>query len=180
MVGLSFSMPELLLKIYLGEKTQTIREENPVRIEQMKRLGIQLFWKQRSKNGFRLYNTEYKEGFGLTFLKTSCNYIYKYTLLKKDYDDTEDYWSWHGVPSWDKDEIAVLDGFNDFKGLVDALESKYGNLHNKVFDLIRWNPEKGKFDKENLKIWVDTLGELDLEIIVPRMPPLWMSKFREI
>jgi hypothetical protein len=136
MVGLSFSFPKLLLKIYTGEKDQTIRVENPVRIEQMNRLGIQLFWKQRSKYGFKLNETKYREGFKIRFLTTSCRYNYKYNLSRIEYEDEEEWW--HGLPSWERGKIAVRDGFDSYRELVDALMSRYGDLNGMVFDVIRW------------------------------------------
>lgn len=171
MVGLSFSFPKLLLKIYTGEKDQTIRVENPKRIEQMQRLGIQLFWKQRSKHGFKLNETKYKEGFKIRFFTTSCRYDYKYTLRQVDYEDGD--W-WNGVPSWDRTAIAVRDGFDDYRELVDALMSRYGNLHGMVFDVIRW-PKLKKPQSSILHKWkqeMTNLGLIDLADDVK-----WMEKY---
>jgi len=48
MVGISFSSADFVAKIRGGSKTTTIRPSNPKREEQMRRLGLHLYYKQRT------------------------------------------------------------------------------------------------------------------------------------
>jgi len=59
MVALSYKV--FKEKLLSGEKDQTIRKQNLVREEQMKRLGLQIYWKQRTKECEKLFDAKLKE-----------------------------------------------------------------------------------------------------------------------
>ena len=58
MTAISFSM--FKDKLLSGEKTTTIRPLDIPRIEQMHRLGIQVYWKQRTKESEKLFDARLK------------------------------------------------------------------------------------------------------------------------
>lgn len=172
MVGVSFSFPQLLKAIYTGQKDQTIRPVNPKRIDQMQRLGIQLYWKQRSKYGFRLSETKYKEGYRIMFRDSHCGMSFKYTLHWRDYHSG---W-WNSVLSWQRGEIAKRDGFDTFQELTEALESRYGDIHNMEFDLIRW-PRLKKPHPRLLQKW--EMQMMFFKLIKSFDEVKWMEKYED-
>jgi hypothetical protein len=134
MVAISFSVPELLPKLIDGSKRQTIRKHNPKRIEQMKRLGLQIYWKLRYKDGYKLHDGIYTEGFQLLFQSTEGGISDKYKYLYRINTDAV----WELLTPHDAEDIARRDGFDSWLILVGWLEGAYGDLHNQIFDGIRW------------------------------------------
>lgn len=134
MVAISFSVPELLPKLIDGSKRQTIRKHNPKRIEQMKRLGIQIYWKQRTPDRRHLHDGIYTDGFELLFQTTEEGLSDKYRVWwGKDVIN-----DWQPLSPHDAEDIARRDGFDSWLILVNWLEGAYGDLHNQIFDGIRW------------------------------------------
>ena len=70
MVAISFNYRAFSDMILRGDKDQTIRPYNPERYEQIKRIGkLQLYWKQRTKECFKIADAELTEIFKIKFIK---------------------------------------------------------------------------------------------------------------
>jgi len=138
MVAISFSVKkEELLN---GRKRQTIRRRNPERIEQMKEHGIQVYWKQRSKEGSKLFNAELTEHFIIKFKRwksfrpTARAYpdgIVMYIKLSED-------GNWTTAPYSFMNNVAKADGFSNFEELWDCLTDLYSEQEvlNTIYDVI--------------------------------------------
>lgn len=136
MVAISFSV--FLDKIKNGEKTQTIRPYSDHRYEQLKKVlnkkgHLQLYWKQRDKDGFLISYATLKE-------------LYRFYFRKDYIPQTDDYEYFtivglgaDGRPFIDSDEeLARRDGFNSFEEMVKWFRSRYGELDGREFIIIRW------------------------------------------
>ena len=134
MVALSFSEPKHLPLLKNGKKRQTIRRDNPVRIEQMKRLGLQIYWKQRTPDGYKLHDGKYKGGFDIQFRVKTTSIIREYWLYYRN----EIYKNWTRATINEEEIIAIKDGFGSYAEMVRWFEKKHGDLNNEIFNVIRW------------------------------------------
>ena len=134
MVVLSFSEPKHYDKLVKREKTQTIRPRNPKRIEQMKRLGIQIYWKQRTPQREKLYDAEYLLSKQITFLRNHNEDKYELAFHHVG--------GWYNFTPEAKEEIARKDGFDNFEEMTQWFKNRYDEIWGKEFDLIRWNEVK--------------------------------------
>jgi len=132
MVAISFSKnPEFPEMIRKGIKDQTIRPLNEKRYEQIKRIRkLQLYWKQRTKECFKIADAELTEIFKIKFVK-------KHLIFKKS--ETE-YFNrlFYPLEPMDIHEIVTRDGFDEFQELWEALENTYGNIEDMIFMVIRF------------------------------------------
>lgn len=129
MVAISFS--KFKEKLLNGEKRQTIRKHNPERIEQMKRLGIQIYWKQRSANNSeKLFDAKLTDHFKLRFVEDATRYPF---FLFRDHGP------WAAPTDEFMDELAQKDGFKDYKEMVLWFKDEYGDeLFESEYDVIRF------------------------------------------
>ncbi len=149
MVVLSFSVKKE--KVLMGEKTQTIRPHNPERVEQMARLGIQVYWKQRSaKNSDYLFDAELIGHDHIKFYKT----VEGEPRMKMEVTG-----EWRVLGDAAMKRIARKDGFYSFRGLVDGLTDMYGEdeIYDMTFDVIRFTSPyyAEKFRLGNNVKWFD-------------------------
>lgn len=129
MVALSFSkrddFPALILS---GDKDQTIRLFNKQRFDQMVRIRkLQLYWKQRTKDCYKIADAELTEIFPIRFDEQGFIYIYR----------MEDH-EWVLATPVDYNEIVTRDGFNDAFHLADTLREMYGDITRLKFMVIRF------------------------------------------
>ena len=129
MVAISFSKkPEFPQMIIDGTKDQTIRPYNPKRFEQIKRIRkLQLYWKQRTKQCFKIADAWATELFKLKFDEVGFVYVSKgggeYVLAEP----------------MEYNEIVTRDGFKgDPIHLQFVLEDTYGDLSKMEFMVIRF------------------------------------------
>ena len=140
MVAISFSanekFPEMILS---GRKDQTIRPYNPKRFEQIKRIGkLQLYWKQRTKECYKIADAEVTEIFKIKFviyydsIGHKCITIYK--LRENSYNE---------INAKELIELANRDGFDSVWDFIGWFEQQYKNLHDMDFMVIRWKLKRG-------------------------------------
>jgi hypothetical protein len=149
LVILSFSV--LKDKLLDGRKRQTFRPRNDARIEQMKRLGIQVYWKSRSpKDSEFLFNAEMSchpistirvPGWPTPIVYIEMNPVEGYHMksVHPGYSNDDPRYI---VPMslCTRDTLAKSDGFQDEKELMDVLFDKYGKeLAGQEFNVITFN-----------------------------------------
>ena len=128
MVAISFSkrknFPDLIKQ---GIKDQTIRPFNQRRYEQIKRIKkLQLYWKQRTKECFKIADAELTEIFKIRFKN----------LIQIWDDEKQD---WTQAMTEQIEEIVKRDGFEDGWQLYNVLYNTYGEkMHEMEFMVIRW------------------------------------------
>lgn len=128
MVTLSFSVFEEKLK--KRKKMQTLRPRNEKRVEQMKRLGIQIYWKQRTKEGYKMYDAELEKTWKVAFL---------FHPDRVDFGFWDNHLSkWVTYTPYIRNVIAELDGFINFAEMYTWFKDNHQNLQEMEFDLIRW------------------------------------------
>ena len=127
MVAISFSVDGFVEKIRNGAKDQTIRPFNAKRYEQIKRIKkLQLYWKQRTKECFKIADAELTEIFKIRFKN-----------LIQIWD--EDKQKWAQATTEQIGEIIKRDGFEDGWQLYNVLYNTYGEkMHEMEFMVIRW------------------------------------------
>ena len=137
MVAISFSVKKE--KLLNGRKRQTIRKRNPKRLEQMKEHGIQIYWKQRSQDGYKLFDATLVENFEIKFSrwKRGC---YERNTDKMMYVRIGDDSEFVTAPNWFADAVARKDWFEDFDDMFDSFCDQYGEeeVLNTTFDVIRF------------------------------------------
>ena len=132
MVAISFSKnPEFPEMIRKSIKDQTIRPFNAKRYKQIKRIRkLQLYWKQRTKECYKIADAELTEIFKIKFAK-------KHLIFKKN--ETEYFTGmFYPLEPMDIHEIVTRDGFDDFQELRNVLEHMYGDIENMTFMVIRF------------------------------------------
>ncbi|MCD6331138.1 MAG: hypothetical protein J7L80_02935 [Thermoplasmata archaeon] len=128
MVAISFSkkseFPQMIIN---GIKDQTIRPFNKRRFEQIKRIRkLQLYWKQRRKECFKIADAELTEIFKIRFKN-----------LIQIWD--EDKQKWVQATTEQMEEIVKRDGFEDGWALYNVFYNTYGDkMHEMEFMVIRW------------------------------------------
>lgn len=132
LVAISFSV--FKDKLVSREKKQTIRKIDIPRLRQMRRLGIQLYWKQRTKESEKLYDATLRDVMFILF--SSDGYpVYECIVDKKKIlDDEKPFPLAHSVryiTQNEQEEIAINDGFNSLDHMAQWFKTKYGE------DLIR-------------------------------------------
>ena len=137
MVAISFSV--FKDKLLSGKKRQTIRKHNKERVEQMKEHGIQIYWKQRSQDGYKLFDATLVENFEIKFSRWKRGYTERKTdkmMYFRMGDDSE----FVTAPKWFADGVARKDGFEDFDDMFDSFCDQYGEeeVLNTTFDVIRF------------------------------------------
>lgn len=127
MVSISFSyredFPELIRQ---GIKDQTIRPFNEKRFEQIKRVKkLQLYWKQRTKECFKIADAELTEIFKIKLHRDTIGYIFIW-----DGDEKEK--KWRKATNEEFEEIIRRDGFDNLSDFYDAFHTMYGK---RVYDM---------------------------------------------
>ena len=127
MVAISFSVDGFVEKIRSGAKDQTIRPFNQRRYEQIKRIKkLQLYWKQRAKECFKIADAEVTEIFKIRFKN-----------LIQIWDENKQ--EWVQATTEQIEEIVRRDGFESGWELYNVLYNTYGeNIHEMDFMVIRW------------------------------------------
>lgn len=135
MVAISFSespsTPQMILD---GTKDQTIRPYNAERYDQIKHAKeLQLYWKQRAKEGYKIADAELVDIFRIKFDRENM-----VSMLRDDQID--DYYI--PLTPMEIQEIVSRNGFINFWDLWDALEEIYGDIESMEFMVIRWALKK--------------------------------------
>jgi len=139
MVAISFSLkedfPEMIRQ---GIKDQTIRPLNEKRFEQIKRIRkLQLYWKQRTKECYKIADAELTEIFKMMFKKVGIT-----TFFGKFNEKTQEYELMGFEESWN---LAIRDGFNSIHEMIDAFYETYGEkMYEMEFMVIRFKVEEIK------------------------------------
>ena len=137
MVAISFSV--FKDKLLSAKKRQIIRKHNKERLEQMKEHGIQIYWKQRSQDGYKLFDATLVENFEIKFSRWERGYYERNTdkmMYVRMGDDSE----FVTAPNWFADAVARKDGFEDFDDMFNWFCDQYGEeeVLNTTFDVIRF------------------------------------------
>jgi len=140
MVAISFSKkPEFPQMIIDGIKDQTIRPFNAKRYDQIKRIRkLQLYWKQRTKECFKIADAELTEIFKILLLPIRDNngQVMGYVISK--YHPSEYFTSYYlPVSQKERDEIIRRDGLTE-EEFHPLFEETYGNIENMEFMVIRF------------------------------------------
>ncbi len=124
MVAISFSV--FKDKLLDGTKTQTIRWLDLPRIEQMQRLGIQIYWKQRTKNSEKLFDAKLKS---IRVIQFSSNGYPKYIADVPDYSAPMPIQGYKTRPlsMSEQDVFARKDGFSNANEMAQWFLDRYGN-----------------------------------------------------
>jgi len=132
MVAISFSKKRFVELIQQGIKDQTIRPYNPKRFELIKRKKkLQLYYKQRTKECFKIADAELTEIFKIRFK----NLIEIWNEEKQE---------WTQAKTKDIEEIIKRDGFESGWELYSTLYSMYGEkMHDMEFMVIRFKLKEG-------------------------------------
>ena len=132
MVAISFSKKRFVELIQQGIKDQTIRPYNPKRFEIIKRKKrLQLYYKQRTKECFKIADAELTEIFKIRFK----NLIEIWNEEKQE---------WTQAKTKDIEEIIKRDGFESGWELYSTLYSMYGEkMHDMEFMVIRFKLKEG-------------------------------------
>jgi len=123
MVALSFKV--FKDKLVSREKQQTIRPINIPRIEQMKRLGIQIYWKQRNpKESEKLYNAKLKSFMYIKFDKKGYP---RYRVITDDpFGPLEIEPKLSELTLEEQKELAKRDGFGSINEMAKWFLNEYG------------------------------------------------------
>ena len=132
MVAISFSEKRFVELIQQGIKDQTIRPYNPKRFGLIKRKKkLQLYYKQRTKECFKIADAELIEIFKIRFK----NLIEIWNEEKQE---------WTQAKTKDIEEIIKRDGFESGWELYSTLYSMYGEkMHDMEFIVIRFKLKEG-------------------------------------
>jgi len=136
MVAISFSKkPEFPQMIIDGIKDQTIRPFNAKRYDQIKRIKkLQLYWKQRTKECFKIADAELTEIFKIKFMVYRRRYwIFAF---EEPYPPTI-YSGWYPVSEYTLHEIIKRDGLTP-KEFFGIFQETYGDIENVEFMVIRF------------------------------------------
>ena len=134
MVAISFNYRAFSDMILRGDKDQTIRPYNPERYEQIKRIGkLQLYWKQRTKECFKIADAEVTDIFRIKFYIDDSGTAEILALKDNQIDD-----NYYPLSPIEIQEIVSRDGFINFWDLWDALVETYGAIENREFMVIRF------------------------------------------
>ena len=108
MVAISFSDTSFIRDIIAGTKKQTVRRFSPPWIETLKRNPkLQLYYKQRSRNGFKFADAVLEEVFPIALLPDA--------ILRQDGQDL------------DSDAFAKADGFKNYSGMLAWFAGNYSS-----------------------------------------------------
>lgn len=124
MVAISFSV--FKDKLVSREKQQTIRKIDVPRLEQMSKLGIQIYWKQRdSKESEKLYNAKLKS---FMYIKFDEKGYPRYQILTTDQFGPIDFDpQLRELTIEEQEELARRDGFDSLKKMAKWFRKKYGD-----------------------------------------------------
>ena len=148
MVAISFSVDGFVEKIKSGAKDQTIRPFNQRRYEQIKRIKkLQLYWKQRTKECFKIADAEVTEIFKIRLYSDNRKQdewlggkrIIGYILI-------EDKGKWRKATNEEWWDIIKRDGISNAQDLYKAFYKTYGDaIYDMEFMVIRWNLLGGNY-----------------------------------
>ena len=137
MVAISFSEKRFVDLIRQGKKDQTIRPYNEQRFDQIKRIKkLQLYYKQRTKECFKIADAELTEIFKIRLYEQSFLVMYGMPLRRLMIFNN----GWFNRASI-KDELEIIerDGFNNIDEFYNFFYEKYGDkLYEMEFMVIRW------------------------------------------
>lgn len=147
LVAISFSV--FKDKLVSREKKQTIRKIDIPRLEQMYRLGIQLYWKQRTKESEKLYDAKLRDVMFILF--SSDGYpVYECIVDKKKILEDENPFPFsyniRYITQNEQEEIAINDGFSSLDHMAQWFKTKYGEDLTReiwgiksIFMIIKWD-----------------------------------------
>lgn len=133
MVAISFSV--FKDKILNGEKRQTIRRFTEKRYEQILNADrLQLYWHQRSKDGYLLKEVKLSRIYFLEFREDEDGNIRMWLKERKNS------LSFFPAKEWLSDYIAKKDGFDSYEDMVKWFLEHYGKdeILNTTFMVIEW------------------------------------------
>ena len=145
MVAISFSV--FKDKLLDGTKTQTMRELNIPRLEQMRDLGIQIYWKQRTKESEKLFDAIFKS---VKFLAFDSDGL-RWEVLASTWETDRNLFidpDIRELSHEEKNTIARKDGFESIEEMNGWFLKTYGSsLYESdplgltpVFMAIEWEP----------------------------------------
>ena len=138
MVAISFSKkPEFPQMIIDGTKDQTIRPYKSKRFEQIKRIKkLQLYWKQRTKEGFLIANAELTDIFRIVIRPHPLGTNLDFMIFKRS---NSDYFTplYYPMTPKEQEELVRRDGLTqeEFYGLF---QDTYGDISSMEFMVIRF------------------------------------------
>lgn len=138
MVAISFS--GLLDGVMSGRKQHTIRRYNQKRTEQMARLGLQMFWKQRTPQCRKLFDSRFVLGQLIEFDKNWWPY-WAGMVYPEIFRIEGRYWP--PPRKMTKDEantLAVKDGFRNVEEMQARFREMYGKAHEGTWIGITFTP----------------------------------------
>ena len=140
MVAISFSVEGFVEKIRSGAKSQTIRPFNQKRYEQIERIKkLQLYWKQRTKECFKIADAELTEIFKIKFV-SYFDYWGDMVIVVHKWDD-----GWREISAKELIELSFRDGFVTVWDFLHWFENQYREKLLKMeFMVIRWKLEGEK------------------------------------
>jgi len=138
MVAISFSkkleFPEMIRK---GTKDQTIRPFNAKRFEQMQRIGkLQLYWKQRTKECYKIADAELTEIFRIMIVPTPHK-NHTHCVILKCTSSFNPISSSCPVSEKEYNEILTRDGLT-VKEFYTLFRETYGDTSHMKFMVIRF------------------------------------------
>ena len=142
MVAISFSKIKFVDSIKKLWKDQTIRPYNEKRFKQIQEnKNLQLYYKQRNKNGFKIGDAELEEIFKLRLYKPGVTDVKTIQVFDGKWRDcTEEEVKW----------IEFRDGFANLDDMYEFFHNTYGDkVYTMEFMVIRW------------KLIVDVAQEID-------------------
>jgi len=157
MVAISFSKkPEFPEMIRKGIKDQTIRPPNDIRYEQIQRIRkLQLYWKQRTKECFKIADAELTEIFKILLqpIYDRNRQMIDYIIMR--YHPSEYLASlYYPVSQIERKEIMKRDGLTE-EEFFRFFHETYGKMENMEFMVIRFKvtnmPDQKDMVKEVVK-----------------------------
>ncbi len=133
MVAISFSV--FKDKILSGEKRQTIRRFTEKRYKQILNADrLQLYWHQRSKDGYLLKEVKLSRIYFLAFREDENG---KIRLWLKERENSL---SFFPAKEWLSDYVAEMDGFDSYESMLKWFLEHYGKdeILNTTFMVIKW------------------------------------------
>jgi len=142
MVALSFSV--FLDDLLAGRKTHTIRRLNFTRIEQMARLGMQIYWHQRRPDCRFLFNSKFVKAQILDFTDEwwpcAMGYIMIFGYSIPIRLHVHQWPASITMTEEEADALARRDGFDSISSMQAQFQRMYGSKHEGLWTGIYFTP----------------------------------------